>query len=96
MLRSQVKYVTWCVYALFIDNEECTERDSRYSVTTVSGNRTISLGGYLWAVSSIKQEQLQVRYLEEAHVVEIQPPLQIVYLVNGREVLVCFYHLRMK
>ena len=51
----------------------------------MSGNRSISLGGYLWAVSSIKQEQLQVRCLEETHVIDMQPPLQIVYLGNGCE-----------
>ena len=51
----------------------------------MSGNKAISLGGYLWAVSSIKQEQLQVRCLEETHVIEIQPLLQIVYLGNGCE-----------
>ena len=43
------------------------------------------MGGYLWAISSIEQEQLQVRCLEETHLVEIQPPLQIVYLGNGCE-----------
>ena len=80
-----VKHITWCVYALFIDDEEHIKRDCRYSMTKVSGNRAISLGGYLWAVSSIKQEQLQVRCLEETHVIEIQPPLQIVYLGNGCE-----------
>ena len=80
-----VKHITWCVYALFIDDEECIKRDCKYSMTKVSGNRAISLGGYLWAVSSIKQEQLQVRCLEETHVIEIQPPLQIVYLGNGCE-----------
>ena len=36
-------------------------------------------------MSSIKQEQLQVRCLEETHVIEIEPPLQIVYLGNGCE-----------
>ena len=80
-----IKHITWCVYALFIDDEECIKRDCKYSVTKVSGNRAISLGGYLWAISSIKQEQLQVRCLEETHVIEIQPPLQIVYLGNGCE-----------
>ena len=80
-----VKHITWCVYALFIDDEERIKRDCKYSVTKVSGNRAISLGGYLWAVSSINQEQLQVRCLEETHVIEIQPPLQIVYLGNGCE-----------
>ena len=79
------KHVTWCVYALFIDNEECIRRDCKYSVTKVSGNRAISLEGYLWAVSSINHEQLQVRCLEETHIIEIQPPLQIVYLGNGCE-----------
>ena len=80
-----VEHVTWCVYALFIDNEQHIKRDCRYTVSKVSGNRVISLGGYFWAVSSIKQEQLQVRCLEETHMIEIQPPLQIVYLGNGCE-----------
>ena len=80
-----IKHITWCVYALFIDDEERIKRDCKYSVTKVSGNRAISLGGYLWAVSSIKQEQLQVRCLEETQVIEIEPPLQIVYLGNGCE-----------
>ena len=80
-----VKHITWCVYALFIDDEQRIKRDCKYSVTKVSGNRGISLGGYLWAVGSIKQEQLQVRCLEETHVIEIKPPLQIVYIGNGCE-----------
>ena len=79
-----IKHIGWCVYALFIDDEERIKRDCKYTVTKVSGNRAISLG-YLWAVSSIKQEQLQVRCLEETHVIEIEPPLQIVYLGNGCE-----------
>ena len=78
-----IKHITWCVYALFIIDEEHIKRDCKYSVTKVSGNRVISLGGYLWAVSSIKQEQLQVRCLEETHVMEIEPPLQIVYYVKA-------------
>ena len=78
-----VEHITWCVYALFIDDEHCIKPDCKYTVSKVSGNRAISLGGYLWAVSSIKQEQLQVRCLEETHM--IQPPLQIVYLGNGCE-----------
>ena len=80
-----IKHITWCVYALFIDDEERIKRDCKYTVTKVSGNRAISLGGYLWAVSPIKQEPLQVRCLEETHVIEIEPPLQIVYLGNGCE-----------
>ena len=80
-----VEHVTWCVYALFIDDEQCIKRDCKYTVSKVSGNRAISLGGYLWAISSIEQEQLQVRCLEETHMIEIRPPLQIIYLGNGCE-----------
>ena len=53
-----IKHITWCVYALFIDDEEHIKRDCKYTVTKVSGNRAISLEGYLWAVSSIKQETI--------------------------------------
>ena len=93
-----VKHVTWCVYALFIDNDECIKGDCKYTVNKVSGNKAISLGGYLWAVSSIRQEQLQIRCLEETHVIEIQPPLQIVYLgmVVRVTVLACSCQLRMR
>ena len=80
-----VEHVTWCVYALFIDDEHRIKRDCKYTVSKVSGNRAISLGGYLWAISSIEQEQLQVRCLEETHMMEIRPPLQIIYLGNGCE-----------
>ena len=80
-----VEHVTWCVYALFINDEHRIKRDCKYTVSKVSGNRAISLGGYLWAISSIEQEQLQVRCLEETHMIEIRPPLQIVYLGNGCE-----------
>ena len=80
-----VEHITWCVYALFIDDEQHIKRDCKYTVSKVSGNRAISLGGYLWAISSIEQEQLQVRCLEETHMIEIRPPLQIIYLGNGCE-----------
>ena len=70
-----VEHVTWCVYALFIDDERRIKRDCRYTVSKISGNRAISLGGYLWAVSSVEQEQLQVRCLEETHMVEIRPTI---------------------
>ena len=80
-----VEHITWCVYALFIDDEHRIKRDCKYTVSKVSGNRAVSLGGYLWAISSIEQEQLQVRCLEETHMIEIRPPLQIIYLGNGCE-----------
>ena len=79
------KHVRWCIYALFLEDESRINRDCSYSLQKVNGNRAISLGGFLWALSSITPEQLQVRCLEETHVIEIQPPLQIVYLGSGCE-----------
>ena len=32
-----IKHITWCVYALFIDDEEHIKRDCKYTVTKVSG-----------------------------------------------------------
>ena len=80
-----VKQVTWFVYALFIADEERIRRDCKYNLQTVVSNRAISLGGYLWAISSVNHEQIQVRCLEETHVIEIRPPLQIIFIGNGCE-----------
>ena len=79
------KQIKWCIYALFLEDESRINRDCSYSVQKVDGNRAISLGGFLWALSSTTPEQLQVCCLEETHVVEVQPPLQIVYLGSGCE-----------
>ena len=48
-------------------------------------NRAQSLDGYLWAVSSLKKEKMQVRCLLDTHVVDIKPPLIIIYMGNGCE-----------
>ena len=48
-------------------------------------NRAQSLDGYLWAVSSLKKEKMQVRCLLDTHVVDIKPPLTIIYVGNGCE-----------
>ena len=78
-------HITWCIYGLFVEDEERIKRDCRYNVEPFLDNRAQSLGGYMWALSSIKQEQLQVRCLEETHVIQVRPPLQIVYIGNGCE-----------
>ena len=57
----------------------------RYNVSKVEQNLAFSLGGYLWAISSIATETLQVRCLLETHVVPIQLPLQILYIGNRCE-----------
>ena len=44
-----------------------------------------SLNGYLWAISALASEKLQIRCVMETHVVTIHPPLQIVDIGNGCE-----------
>ena len=39
----------------------------------------------MWAISSIQQKQLQIRCLKETQVIQIRPPLQVVYIGNGCE-----------
>ena len=78
-------HITWCIYALFIEDETRIKRDCRYNIRPFMDNRALSLGGYMWALSSIKQEQLQIRCLEETRVIQVRPPLQIVYIGNGCE-----------
>ena len=48
-------------------------------------NLAYSLDGYLWAISALAAEKLQVRCVMETHVITIQPPLQIVNIGNGCE-----------
>ena len=43
------------------------------------------MDGYLWAISALAAEKLQVRCVMETHVITIQPPLQIVDIGNGCE-----------
>ena len=48
-------------------------------------NYAQSLDGYMWAVSPLTTDKLQIRCLTETSVEVIKPPLQIVYIGNGYE-----------
>ena len=48
-------------------------------------NLAYSLDGFLWAISALATEKLQVRFIMETHVITIKPPLQIVDIGNGCE-----------
>ena len=48
-------------------------------------NLAYSLDRYLWAISALAPEKLQVRCVMETHVITIHPPLQIVDVGNGCE-----------
>ena len=44
-----------------------------------------SLDGYLWAVSTLREEKMRIRCLEDSHLEDILPPLTIVLIGNGCE-----------
>ena len=48
-------------------------------------NMAQSLDGYLWAVSSLKEEKMRIRSLEDSHLEDIKPSLTIVFIGNGCE-----------
>ena len=43
------------------------------------------MDGYLWAISALATEKLQIRRVMETHVITIKPPLQIVDIGKGCE-----------
>ena len=80
-----VEQTNWCVYALFINNEECIEKNCILRAINQTTNLAYSLDGYLWAISALVTEKLQIRCVMETHIVTIKPPLQIVDVGNGCE-----------
>ena len=80
-----VDEIEWCVHAL---NKQDTERIGTYcTIITMfrHANMAQSLDGYLWAVSSLKEEKMRIRCLEDSHLEDIKPPLTIVHIGNGCE-----------
>ena len=80
-----IESINWCIYALFTQDEERIKKDCTMSFKPREGNLAQSLGGYLWAVSSLVGEKMQVRCLQETHIELIKPPLQVIHIGNGCE-----------
>ena len=82
-----VDKIEWCVYALY---KQDTEKIGTYcTIITMfrHANMAQSLDGYLWAVSSLKEEKMRIRCLEDSHLEDIKPPLKIIHIGNGCEAL---------
>ena len=80
--------VDWCIWALFIKDERMIKGVCTYNIQKRNGNLAQSLGGYLWAISSVAAEKIQVRCLKETYIVEIRAVLQIIYMEMGVRVIV--------
>ena len=77
--------INWCIYALFTRNNGMIKSACNYNVQKRTGNLAQSLGGNLWAISSIATEKIQVRCLKETYIVEIKSVLHIIYIQDGCE-----------
>ena len=80
-----VECMNWCIYALFINDEQQIEKSCFLKTINCTTNLAYSLDGYLWAISALAAEKLQIRCVMETHVITIKPPLQIVDIGNGCE-----------
>ena len=78
-----MEQTNWCIYALFINDERQIERNCILKTINRTTNLAYSLDGYLWAVSALATERLQIRCVMETNVITIKPPLQIVDIGNG-------------
>ena len=75
----------WCLYALFQENDEKIDKYCKYQFRQTNSNYATSLGGFMWAISAVITEKLQIRCLTETHVVDIRPLVEIVHVGNGCE-----------
>ena len=57
----------------------------KFTATVRHTNRAHSLDGYLWAISSLATEKLQIHCLHHTSVITIESPLHIVDIGNGCE-----------
>ena len=80
-----IEKLEWCTYALFAQDQSKIRQYCAINTQKRDANRAQSLDGYLWAVSSLKREKMQVRCLLDTHVIDIKPPLTIIYVGNGCE-----------
>ena len=80
-----VECTNWCIYALFINDKDQIERNCLLRTINWTTNVAYSLDGYLWAISTLATEKLQIRCVMETHVITTTPLLQIVDIGNGCE-----------
>ena len=80
-----VDNTNWCIYALFINDINKIKKNCILKPVNRTTNLAYSLDGYLWAISALAAEKLQIRCVMETHVITIHPLLQIVDIGDGCE-----------
>ena len=80
-----VEKIEWCMYALFMNDLSKIDLNCKFMATVRHTNLAHSLDGYLWAVSSLATEKIQIHCLHHTSVITIKLPLCIVDIGNGCE-----------
>ena len=78
-----VECTNWHIYALFINDKDQIQNNCFLRTINQTTNLAYSLDGYLWALSALATEKLQIGCVMNTHVITIKPPLQIVDIGNG-------------
>ena len=80
-----VERIEWCIYALY---ERDYDKIGEYCVIKTKqrhANLAQSLDGYMWAISPMKEEKIQLRCLTQTTIEVVKPPLTVLYVGNGCE-----------
>ena len=80
-----IEKIEWCIYALFERNQTRIGKYCIISSKVRHANLAQSLDGYMWAISPLVEEKIQVRCLTETHIEVVRPPLTMLYVGNGCE-----------
>ena len=78
-----VEHTNWCVYALFINDEKRIDKYCHLKAINHTTNLDYNLDGYLWAISALATECIQLRCVMDTCIITIKPPLQIIDVGNG-------------
>ena len=80
-----INKLEWCIYALFTNDEKKKREYCSINTHKRDANKAQSLEGYLWPITAFELGKMQIRCLTDTHVIDIKPPLTIIYVGNGCE-----------
>ena len=82
-----IERIEWCIFALFIKDSVKIAKFCLIETKVRHAKLVVSLGGYMWTISSMATTKLQIRCLTDTYLEEITPlpPLKIIYIGNGCE-----------
>ena len=72
-----VERINWCIYALFINDYVRIRRYCLLKTLARTTNLAYSLDGFLWAISALTADKLQIRCVMETHIITIILPYKL-------------------